>query len=490
MLQSHQQDQTTLLPVDIAVPLFVDLDNCLIQSDTLWEGWWLAIRTSPLECLRICLSLLLFRGGRAVFKRRIAVLAPLDPQLLPYRSDLIHFLSAEAKAGRTLILATAADELVARDIAAHVGLFTRTVASDGVTNRKGKHKLFAMAESGTFIYIGDSPSDLQIWPAAIGAIVVGNNKRVLASLRRNGVNLYAHFPSKTCFFTTFLRAIRVHQWPKNVLVILPILLGHRASDPGAWGATLLAMGVFSLAASIGYILNDLIDIEADRKHHQKRTRPFASGEFSIPTGFVILFGLCVACFGISTLLPNTARLWVIAYVIAVFFYSSYLKTRLMADAVGLAGLYALRVIVGGAATGIVISPWTLAFCLFFFYSLALAKRFGELRSLPAGHNSAARRGYHKEDYDIVGVLGVSSGLISAVVFSLYISSPDVRLQYSSPTFLWLACPLIVYWFGRLWILANRGVVSEDPLLFSLKDRLSYCVGIGLLLIWLAASRSW
>jgi 4-hydroxybenzoate polyprenyltransferase len=426
--------------------------------------------------------------GRAKFKRRIAELAATEPCQLPFRRDLLDFLSAEATVGRQLILATAADETVAGGVARHLGLFSKVIASDGVVNRKGSGKLEAIKSvADRFIYAGDSAADLPVWKAAEGAIVIGNSPGVLKSLRRDGVTVYRTFPDDAPLFDSIVRSVRVRQWPKNLLVFLPIFLGHRTLDPLVWMSGLLAFVIFCLAASAVYVLNDLLDIEADRQHPEKRFRPFASGDLSIPTGFVLLAALAAAGVGLSLLLPAAARWWLATYFAATLCYSFYLKTRLMADVVGLAMLYALRVMVGGGATGITISPWTLAFCLFIFYSLALVKRFGELRALPDHQGVTARRGYQKGDLPVVAALGASSGVLSVVVFSLYISGPEVRLHYRSPAFLWLACPVILYWFGRLWVLANRGVVAEDPLVFSLRDKVGYLAAVCIGVIWLLAS---
>ncbi len=473
------------LPFLSNVPICVDLDGSLIRSDTLWEGLWLAVRTRPIECLKACFNL---GSGRANFKRRIAELAIANPSQLPYRNDLIAFLSAEARAGRSLILATAADEVVARGIAQHLGLFEYVLASDGVINCKGSDKLKAInALTGPFIYAGDSTADLPVWKASAGAIVVGSNREVLKDLRQSGVTIYKHFPSEQSSLRSISRAIRIHQWPKNLLVFLPIFLGHRTTDVIAWKFGLLVMVVFCLAASTAYVLNDLLDLEADRQHPKKSTRPFAAGDLSIPTGFLLLAALVCSGLALSLFLPIAAQLWVATYFAATLFYSFYLKTRLLADVVGLASLYTLRVMAGGAATSIVISPWTLAFCLFFFYSLALAKRYGELRSLPEHRSVPPRRGYRKADLSVVGALGASSGILSVVVFALYISGPEVAAHYCSPRFLWLICPVLLYWFGRIWVLANRGDVTDDPMLFAFKDRVSYIAGVCIAVIWLAAS---
>lgn len=485
LLDEKRQERAELLPLGNNVSVCVDLDGSLIESDSLWEGLWLAVRIQPLEFLKASLTL---GSGRAKFKRRIAELAVCSPCQLPYRNDVLSFLSAEVRAGKSLILTTAADELVAGAVARHLGLFSQVVASDGIINRKGGKKLEAINRvTRQFVYVGNSTADLPIWKASAGAVVVGSNRAVLKELRRCGVTIYRHFPTQSSLLRVMSRAIRVHQWPKNFLVLLPIFLGHRTTDATVWKFGLLILVVFCLAASATYVLNDLVDLEADWQHPRKRTRAFASGALSISTGILLFVGLGSASLALSLFfLPLAAQLSIAAYVAATLLYSFHLKTRLMADVVALALLYALRVVAGGTATSIVISPWTIAFCLFFFYSLSLTKRLGELQSLP-DNGVPARRGYRKADLTVVAALGASSGLLSVVVFAMYISSPEVKANYCSPTLLWLMCPVILYWFGRIWILANRGDVKEDPLMFALKDKISYIAGLCIVLIWLGAS---
>lgn len=474
-----------LLPVDTAVPLYVDLDGSLLRSDSLWECFWSALRADPVRCLTAIASL---AAGRAQFKRVIAERASLHFHHLPYREDVIAFLSAEFNAGRPLVLATAADEFVAAGVSRHLGIFSHVIASDGVLNRKGHLKLEAIqARTSRFLYLGDSMADLPIWRASEGCLVAGGNRKVLRFLQAEGLTIQKHFPGDWSLAGSVLRAIRVHQWPKNLLVLLPIFLGHRTMDALAWRSGLSVLLAFCLAASAAYVLNDLLDLEADRQHPAKRARPFASGELSIPFGLLLFTVLACGSFGLTTFLSASTQVWIGIYFAATLLYSFYLKTIVIADVVGLASFYTIRVIAGGAAAAISISPWTLAFCLFCFYSLALAKRFGELRALGTHDCAVPGRGYESGDTQVIALLGVSSGVVSVVVFSLYISSPEVGRHYTSPGLLWLACPVLLYWFGRLWLLANRGVIAEDPLLFSSKDRISYLTAACIAIIWLVAS---
>lgn len=484
-INSPQEGIETPLFASNTIPLCVDLDGSLIKSDTLWEGFWAALRKHPIACLAACIA---FLTSRAKFKQRISRLAVADPAHLPYRQDVLAFLRVEADAGRPLFLVTAADESVARQVAGHLKLFGRVIASDGIVNCKGRKKLEAIRQvSGEFLYLGDSTADLAVWRASAGAIVVGGTKHILRKLNQSDVRIYRLFPNRTGRARAITRAIRIHQWPKNLLVFLPVFLGHRMFDPTVWKPALLVFAVFCLTASFNYVVNDLLDLEADRLHIRKRERPFAAGDLSIAAGFWLAICLAVCGLAGGLVLPMMARFWVVAYLVSSLFYSFHLKTRLLADVVGLSGLYVVRVMAGGAATAIVISPWTLAFCLFLFYSLALVKRFGELRMLSEEYGVPARRGYRKADLPVVAALGASSGIVSVVIFALYISSPEVRGNYCSPARLWLACPVILYWFGRIWILANRGNVAEDPLVFAFKDRISYLAGVCIAAIWLAAS---
>lgn len=472
------------IPVDLDIPLFIDFDGTLIRSDSLVEGFLRALQRHPVACLKACFSLL---HGRAQFKRRIAELAAIDVRLLPYRSNLLALLTAEASAGRRLILATAADELVARPVVEFLGIFDYVISSDGQTNCKGESKLRAIRQvSGRFLYAGDSSADHAIWKASAGAILAAGSSRVRESLRRSGVPIYAEFPARASW-RTVVQAIRVRQWPKNLLVLLPIFLGHRVMEVEVWGRSLLAMAAFCATASLAHVINDLTDLEADRQHRVKKSRPFASGELSPIAGFAIAACLSAAGIGLALCLPASGRQWIVVYFAATLLYSFSLKTKLLADVVALALLYSIRVMAGGAATNLAISQWTLAFCLFVFYSLALGKRFGELRALPDDRNEAPRRGYQKTVLPIVAAAGVASGVLFVFVFALYICSPEVRMHYTSPMAVAglsrhppLVWPLLDSGKPRLPDRRSHSFYAEgSPQLL----RRSLCIG----LVWLAAS---
>lgn len=273
-----------------------------------------------------------------------------------------------------------------------------------------------------------------------------------------------------------LYALRPYQWTKNLLVFVPIVLGHQFGQAREWLSSALLFVVFSLCASSAYLLNDLLDLQADRKHAQKSNRPLASGDLGLQAGVVLMLALALGAAALCRALPKAAGFLVLAYFAANLLYSLGLKTVCMMDVIVLASLYTLRILAGGAATHIVISPWTLTFTMFIFLSLAMIKRFSELKALCGEESRVERRGYTKEDIPSIMALGAASGYLSVLVLALYIHSPEVMAQYRRPGPLWLICPLLAYWISRMWMLANRQIISGDPILFALRDKASYAVG--------------
>ncbi len=274
-----------------------------------------------------------------------------------------------------------------------------------------------------------------------------------------------------------VRALRPHQWAKNTLVLLPVLLAHRAADADALAAAAVAFAALSLCASGTYVVNDLTDRDRDRRHPTKRTRPFASGALSPAFGVGLAAVLLSAAFGLAAaFLPAGFSAVLAAYVGVTLAYSFRLKAEPILDVLVLAGLYALRVVGGSKATGVLLSEWLLAFSLFFFLGLALLKRYVELRQMETGAAPADNgRGYLADDAALVRAVGPATGLISVLVLALYVTSPEVRVLYAQPALLWMAIPAFVYWTLRMWLLAHRGRMPDDPVLFAVKDPVSYAV---------------
>lgn len=456
-------------------PLCVDLDGTLVATDTLFEGLLDLVRDRPLSALAVPLWWL---RGRSVLKAEVAARAPLDPARLPYRDEVLAYLRAAHESGRHCVLATAADERTADAVARHLGVFDRVLASDGTQNLKGAAKRAALDEhfgEGGYEYLGDAHADTTVWAGAAHASSVGLSDAArarLASKAPGGV----HFDAPRETASSWVRALRLHQWVKNLLVFLPLLASHRFLEPvlvlqGVW-----AFLAFGLLASAVYVMNDLLDLAADRAHPVNATRPFASGEIPLVRGFVVGPLLVAAALMLAALvLPQLLGLLVL-YLVANVAYTFALKRVAIADVMLLAMLYALRVLAGGVATGIVLSPWLMAFSLFFFMNLAFLKRYADLRILErAGQTKVAGRDYAVSDAPLLLALGPASGYVAAVVLALYVQADPLEALYAEPRALFALIPLLVYWISRFWVRAHRGLVRADPIVSTVTDPVSYVV---------------
>jgi 4-hydroxybenzoate polyprenyltransferase/phosphoserine phosphatase len=459
------------------VPLCVDLDGTLILSDLLLESMLLLIKRNPLYLLRIPLWLL---RGKAVLKAEIAARVTVNPAALPYNRELIEWLRSEWAAGRRLWLCTASNERLAQGVAEHLGFFEGVIASDQSTNLAGERKAARLVErfgERGFDYCGNERRDLAIWRHANGAIVTRGGASLERDAARNAPVLCS-FPFRVNRPRALFRALRPHQWAKNALILVPLLAAHVAGDPRALTAGVLAVVAFCLCASSVYILNDLLDLEADRAHQRKSRRPFAAGDLSILAGLVlapILLGLAVL---ITVFLPAKFQLVFATYYLLTLAYSFTLKGRVLVDAMTLAGLYTLRIIAGAAAVGVALSFWLLLFSVFLFLSLAFVKRFAELDALRRQQRLRAEgRDYQVEDLPLLQSLGTASGYLSVLVLALYINSPAIEALYRRPKLVWMLCALMLYWISRVWMKAQRGSMHDDPIVFALKDRVSLMIGL-------------
>ena len=481
----------SLLPPPVAaaarpgtLPLCVDLDGTLIRSDMLEEGI-AAAAGDP----RLLAAMLRLAGGRAAFKQRIAALAEKDPALLPYNEPLLALLRAHHAAGRQLVLATAADRAVAERIADHLGLFDAVIASDGANNMKGRAKAAALVERfgpKGFAYAGNSASDLPIWREAGSAIVV-NAPRAVAARARAAAPV-EHEIDNRAGAMALLRAMRPHQWVKNLLVFLPILTAHAVGDLSAWTQAGLAFAALCLTASAIYIINDILDVAADRAHPHKRNRPFARGAARLSHG-VLLSG-ALLCGGLALGLAAGA-LWVVAvYAAMSVAYSVRLKQLPLVDVFMLAGLYVIRIVAGGEATGHRLSLWLMGFSSFLFLGLALLKRVEELMAAGQGGQGGqiARRGYSPADVPILTAFGCGAAFSATLVLALFVQSEATAALYASPGLLWGSVPLMLFWQCRMWLSASRGYMHHDPIVYAARDRVSWAVGLALVVV-LAAAKS-
>ncbi|WP_245197526.1 UbiA family prenyltransferase [Jiella mangrovi] len=466
-------------------PIFVDLDGTLIKSDLLWETLFLTARQAPVRLLRLPGWL---SSGKARLKAELARDVDFDPALLPYREEVLQALR-EAKAdGRRIVLATGSNERLAHAVADHLGLFDAVMASCDDVNLTSSRKLERItADCGEdgFDYFGNSHEDICLLDAAADATVVAPDRAARRWQRRTGAELIeaGGNPARAA-----LKAMRPHQWAKNVLVFVPVVLTHEFFNVSMLLSALVAFFAFSFAASAVYILNDLVDLTADRKHKTKRNRPFASGSLQIPHGLKLATGLFAGSLVLSLLLPWTFLGVLVAYLCATTAYSMFIKRMLLIDVLTLAGLYTTRIMAGVAATDVSVSFWLLAFSLFFFLSLALVKRYTELMDFGSGaERSKTGRGYVDADLETLAQAGMASGFASVMVLALYINSPEVLVHYNMPAMVWPLCPILLYIIVRIWVLARRGQMHDDPVVFILQDwRSQMMIAIGAIMFLLAA----
>lgn len=462
--------------------LAVDLDGTLLRSDMLFESFWSACGQNwrqPFVTLRA------LSRGRAGLKRHLAEHARIDVTSLPYDAEVIDYVRRFRAAGGRTALVTASDETLARRIADHLDLFDEVYGSDGVTNLKAGRKAAFLNDRygpGRYAYMGDSRADLEVWEQAGHAITVNAPGPLRAAVARRAPGA-EHLTSAPPAVRDYLRAIRPHQWLKNILVFMPMLAAH-AFEAGTFLASLLAFVAFSLVASSVYVLNDLLDLAADRAHPRKRERPFAAGRIPIMHGTWMAGGLLLAGALVALALGPTFLLVMAGYYALTTAYSFVLKRRAVLDICVLAGLYTVRIIAGGVATGLALSVWMLAFSIFFF-ALAAVKRQAELvDNERRGKLAASGRGYTVEDLPVISMMAIGAGYLSVLVMALYVNAPTTQELYALPEALWGICCILLYWLSRTVLLAHRGQMHDDPVVYAAKDRVSqFCftliLGFGL-----------
>jgi 4-hydroxybenzoate polyprenyltransferase len=471
-------------------PLVVDLDGTLLRTDLLHESLVKLLRNRPGSAL---MSVLELRGGKAPFKQYVAERTELLPETLPYNNELLQWLREERSQGRQLILCTASDQRFARQVADYLDIFDDVMASDGAINLGGQEKARALRERfgrGQFDYAGNSAADLPIWECAAEAVVVSASD----SLTRQAAdccNVQRCIPAPPVTAKDWLRALRVQQWLKNLLLFAPLLAAHRLIEPSAGWIMLLAFMAFSLSASATYLMNDLLDLDSDRLHPRKRKRPLAAGVISIPVGVMAAMLLLATGLLLASLVNVSFIGWLVGYLFLTCAYSWCLKRFVLLDCLSLAMLYTLRIVAGAAAINMGLSFWLLAFSAFLFLSLAFVKRYAELEVLLLeGHERAHGRGYLTSDAPLLQTLGVSSGLVSALVLSLYLNSEEVLLLYATPEIVWGAVLVLLYWISWMWMQAHRGLMHDDPLVFAIKSPASVLAGCIFLLVLFMGTVSW
>ena len=472
------------------IPLYVDLDGTLVKTDIAQELLVRAFRFP--EALKAGLSAV--PKGISPLKHALAHHVPLDAKRLPYRPGVLDHIAAARAAGRRVVLATAADQRVAEQVAEHLQIFDAVLASTPKLNLKSEAKLAAIkadarahSDSEAFEYLGDSRADLVIWEAATlrGFAQMPNGAEPLA---KDSGQVSLMLPSDGGLARPLIKAMRPHQWSKNVLVFLPLLFAHLYFVPGSLILSLVAFMAFSLCASAVYLVNDLLDIEADRAHATKHLRPFASGRIRPLHGCVVAAVLFLAALALGF---GGAGPWfgvvLVLYILMTNIYSFWLKSHSTIDVVILALLYTTRIVAGAAALKVVPSPWILTFSLFFFLSLAYMKRYIELCDVESDDQLPAR-GYWSSDLNVIRTFGISNAALSLLTLAEYVSAPEIQGRYQSPGLLWIMIPMMMFWSYRTWLKATRGQVGGDPVVFALKDRVSRATGVAVLMVVILANQ--
>lgn len=461
-----------LSPPRDETPLVVDLDGTLISTDSLHELFASAFFTQPLKAVAVLPSLL---AGRSKFKDAISKVATIDPQTLPYRHDVLEFLKTEYAAGRSIYLVTAAHQSIATAIADHLDLFVRAKGSDADANLKGINKLrWIEAELGpVFDYVGDSRADLPIWKKARTCFVIIKDGRVLQTLRSSGATIGRTFESAASG-RHWLRALRLHQASKNALVLVPLVLSHKFVEPGSIAKAFLAFALLTVISSATYLINDLADLSADRAHATKRNRPLASGHIPVSAAAIVAVISIAVAMGAAAATSSVLVLALSGYLVLTLAYSFRLKRVPLLDVFVIAALFTMRIIIGTAVIAAPWSPWLLPFALIFFFSLALAKRHAEIVKFVHKDNKVVGRGYRSDDWPLTLTFGIGSAMTAMVIMLLYMTNEAGNSGlYHSPGWLY-GIPVVVFmWVLRVWFLSHRGILTDDPVVFALRDKVSW-----------------
>lgn len=474
---------------DAERPLAVDLDGTLIHSNLLFEGASSYVTRAPIGVLNLARWA---AAGRDRLKVEVASRVAVEPAILPYRADVLDWLKAERRAGRRLVLVSAGDERQVNAVADHLGIFESSFGTRLGRNLKSGAKRDLLVEqfgSGGYDYVGDNGADLEVWADAHAAHVVGTGRFVSRVAETTPVGKI--FPrSEMSTARLLVKAMRPHQWAKNLLVAVPLLTAQLVGDPTAALRTVLAFILFSLTASSAYLLNDIVDVPNDRIHPKKRRRPFASGQLSLLVGWLAWPALAAVALGLAlALLPWEFAVVLAAYYVLTLTYSFWAKRKGVLDVIVLGGLYTIRLIAGGAAIAVPLTMWLIAFSMLFFLSLALIKRVSELSRLRQTGDELRGRGYLDSDLELLASYGVASSIGSIVIFTVYLQDAHTREMYAHPAVLGFAIPILLAWLMRCWLFAHRGFMNEDPIVFAIKDPKSLLLGALFVAVFVAANIS-
>ena len=462
---------------DGPLPLAVDLDGTLLATDTLHEGVVAALLQAPRAFPSLIRTL---PQGRAAFKRSVSRQVPADAAGLPLNQPFVTWLQQQRDSGRELHLVTAADQAIADAVAAHLGLFKSATGSDGSRNLRSEEKatFLRRAFPEGFAYAGDSRHDLPVFAAAREIVLVNASPTTAAAARTINSSIIAEFPPQGSRLRSWVGALRLHQWSKNVLVLVPLALGHKLDDPTAIAHCLLGMLLLGLAASGTYLLNDLSDLSSDRMHRTKRFRAIASGRIAPLHALAVAIGLMVLALVVPLLFRPMLSVAILGYCGLSLLYSAILKRTALLDTLTIAALFTIRLSLGVELADVPYSPWLIAFAGFFFFSLALAKRHCELmEARAAGGAALARRGWEVDDWPLTLGFGAAAAIGALQIMILYVADDALpSRQYDHPAWLYVAPGAVAVWLMRIWLLAHRRGLRDDPVVFALRDPWSWGIG--------------
>jgi len=475
------------LDIETAIPLVVDLDGTLTVTDTLHESFAKLLFQDPAAAIA---SLFRVASGPAAFKRFIAQRCRPNAATLPYRAPLVDLLREEKESGRQIHLVTAADQNIADATAAELGVFDSASGSDGQRNLKGEAKLAYVCGrfAHGFIYVGDGAADIPLFRAARGVILCDVTAATAAAVTESGTPVLARFDRPGWARKDWLQAFRMHQWAKNLLIFVPLFVGHAYADPAKIAAVALGFILLCVLSSGTYIINDLADLDPDRAHATKRLRPFASGDLKIVHGLIAApLMITGALIGAYLLSPRLAAA-LFAYLVVTSAYSFGLKRTPLLDVFVIGVLFTLRIVMGAEVADLSHSPWLLSFAFAFFLSLALAKRHGEvMRAARIEVEEIIGRGYRGSDWPVTLTFGIGIGLMSVVIMLLYMTNDATPSGfYRSPGWLYAIPALLTIWLMRIWLLSNRMLLNDDPVVFALRDRVSLMLGLAVVCLFVLA----
>ena len=266
--------------------------------------------------------------------------------------------------------------------------------------------------------------------------------------------------------STFVAALRPHQWTKNLLIFAPIALSKHLFEADAFLRASLAFAIFCGLSGTVYLINDLADIERDRLHPKKRLRPLASGALSVGVarGAAAILGL--ACLGLSSLLGRAFLAAALLYVALNLLYSFSLKRVVILDVIAISLGFVLRAVAGSVAISVAFSDWLLVCTLLLALFLALAKRRHELVTLDGTDHREILSEYSPYLLDQMIAVVTASCLMA---YAFYTLAPETVEKYRTDRLAW-TIPFVLYGIFRYLYLVHQKDEGGSPTDLLLTDR--------------------